>query len=116
MRPSRGIDVITARPAKTRQESKNQFGSGGYFRLESSLDPERNRLMRSLSKIASAIGVIAAVALTASAADARSFHGAYDYVGGNAPSASIPFDANGPAYTRGQRGLDSSSDFQLQGR
>ena len=72
--------------------------------------------MRSLSKTAYAIGLIAAVALTASAADARSFHGAYDYVGGDAPRASIPFDAGGPAYTRGQRGLDSSSDFQLQGR
>ena len=73
--------------------------------------------MRSLSKTAYAIGLIAAVALTAAAADARSFHGAYDaYAGGNASRTSIPYDAGGPAYTRGQRGQDSSSDFQLLGR
>jgi hypothetical protein len=73
--------------------------------------------MRSLSKTVYAIGLIAAVALTATAADARSFRGAYDaYAGGNVSTRSIPYDADGPAYTSGQRDLDSSNDFQLQGR
>lgn len=72
--------------------------------------------MRSLSKTAYAIGLVAAVVLTATAADARSFHGAYDYVGSNARGTSVPYDAGGPAYTAGQRGQDSSSDFQLQGQ
>ncbi len=75
--------------------------------------------MRTLSKISYAIGVIAVAALSASAADARSingarFGGAYDSVSG--PRASVPYDAGGPAYSIGQRGLDDSSDFQLQGR
>ena len=72
--------------------------------------------MRSLSKTAYAIGLIAAVALTATAADARSFHGAYDSVGPNVSTRSVPYDAGGPAYTASQRTIDSSNDFQLQGR
>ncbi len=75
--------------------------------------------MRSLSKAISAIGIIAAVALAASAADARSFTrfgSAYDAYDSVAPRASLPYDADGPAYAFGQRGLNSSSDFQLQGR
>lgn len=76
--------------------------------------------MRALVKVSYAVGVLAAAALAASAADARSlnatrFDRAYDSVSG--PTAtSVPYDAGGPAYTAGQRGLDSSSDFQLQGR
>ena len=77
--------------------------------------------MRSLPKALYVVGAIAAVVLTASAADARAsritdYGNAYDAVGGASPRASIPYDANGPAYTFGQRGIDSSSDFQLQGR
>ena len=75
--------------------------------------------MRALVKASYVIGVLAAVALTAAAADARSintarFGGAYDSV--TAPRASAPYAAGGPAYTTGQHGLDDSSDFQLQGR
>jgi hypothetical protein len=75
--------------------------------------------MRALVKASYVIGALAAVALTATAADARSintprFDGAYDAV--TAPRASAPYDAGGPAYTRGQSGLNDSSDFQLQGR
>lgn len=59
--------------------------------------------MRFLSSIA----IVAAVALSASAADARSRHthnfgGAYAYESG----LSKPYDASGPAH----------NDFQLQGR
>lgn len=78
--------------------------------------------MRSLSKALYVVGAVAAVALTASAADARSpritdYGNAYDaYVRGADPRASVPYDAGGPAYTFGQHGLDGSNDFQLQGR
>lgn len=78
--------------------------------------------MRSLVKISCMIGLVAAVA-GATAADARSRHtlppadaygNAYDAV---APSTrSIPYDADGPAYTHGQRDINTSSDFQLQGQ
>ena len=76
--------------------------------------------MRALAKASYVFGVLAAAALTASAADARSVNSArlgraYDSI--STPSArSVPYDAGGPAYTFGQRGGDSSSDFQLQGR
>ena len=75
--------------------------------------------MRALTKVSYVVSVLAAAALTASAADARSlnttrYDRAYDSVSG--PRASVPYDAGGPAYTTGQRGLDDSSDFQLQGR
>jgi len=74
--------------------------------------------MRTLAKASYVLGILSAVALTATAADARSlntarFGGAYDSV---SPRASAPYDAGGPAYTAGQHGLDDSSDFQLQGR
>ncbi|HEX4556851.1 MAG TPA: hypothetical protein VH249_22870 [Xanthobacteraceae bacterium] len=78
--------------------------------------------MRYISKATYAIAVIAAVAVTASAADARSYRaydGAYNSVGGGferSNRSSIPYDAGGVAYSRGQRGQDDSSDFQLQGR
>jgi hypothetical protein len=76
--------------------------------------------MRSLSKALSAIGIVAAIALSASAADARSvarFGHSHDAVtSGAGPRTSIPYDADGPAYTAGQRGQGSSSDFQLQGQ
>jgi hypothetical protein len=82
--------------------------------------------MRSLVKVSCMVGLVAAVA-GVTAADAQSRHtmrspdsytrsyDAYDAVGA-APRSSIPNDAGGPAYTAGERGLDSSSDFQLQGR
>ena len=74
--------------------------------------------MRYLSKATYAIALIAAVAVTASAADARSSR-AYDAVGGayeQSAGSSVPYDAGGAAYARGQQGQNSSSDFQLQGR
>ena len=75
--------------------------------------------MRTLTKVTYVVGVLAAAALTASAADARSlnttrFNRAYDSVAPN--TRSIPYDAGGPAYAHGQRDIDTSSDFQLQGR
>jgi hypothetical protein len=86
--------------------------------------------MRFTSKASCAIGILAAIALTASAADARPHHtthhapyayeGAYDAVGGanhaNEFNRSVPYDAGGVAYAPGQRTIDSSNDFQLQGR
>jgi hypothetical protein len=82
--------------------------------------------MRFTSKASCAIGILAAIALTASAADARPRHapyaydGAYDAVGGadhaNVSGRSVPYDAGGVPYARGQRTIDSSNDFQLQGR
>ena len=77
--------------------------------------------MRNLSKASYAIGIIAAIAVTASAADARSryYDGAYNSYGGayeRSFGSSVPYDAGGVAYSRGQRGQDDSSDFQLQGR
>jgi len=76
--------------------------------------------MRYLSKASSTIAIIAAVVATASAADARSYRaydGAYNATGAYERSgSSVPYDAGGVAYSRGQRGQDRSSDFQLQGR
>ena len=73
--------------------------------------------MRNISKASYAIAIIAAIAVTASAADARSYR-AYDgaYARGDTFERSIPYDAGGPAYAHGHRDLNSSSDFQLQGR
>jgi hypothetical protein len=70
--------------------------------------------MRYLSKAACAAGMITAVALIASAADARTYQGAGVYE--RQAGTSIPYDARGAAYGPGQRSLDSSADFQLQGR
>ena len=81
--------------------------------------------MRSLVKVSCMVGLVAAVA-GGTAADAQSRrtvrspdaytrnYDAYDAVVPNARS--VPYDASGPAYTAGQRDIDSSSDFQLQGR
>ena len=80
--------------------------------------------MASLAKVFCMFGLVAAFVVAASAADAYSRHTvspadaygrAYDAVGAGMRS-SIPNDAGGPAYAAGQRDLDSSSDFQLQGR
>lgn len=69
--------------------------------------------MRSLSKTILAISALGLVALSASAADARPAQGvAYT----NGATRSVPYYADGPAYTAGQRDIDSSNDFQLQGR
>jgi hypothetical protein len=71
--------------------------------------------MRNLSKAACAVGIITAVVAIASAADARDYRassGAYERQVGS----SIPYDARGAAYGPGQRDVDSSNDFQLQGR
>ena len=77
--------------------------------------------MRFTSKASCAIGIVAAIVLATSAADARSCHiihyrdapyaydGAYDADPGSferAVGSSVPYDADGPAY----------NDFQLQGR
>jgi hypothetical protein len=75
--------------------------------------------MRALAKVSYVVGFLVAVALSASAADARSvntprFGDAYDTI--SPGDSSIPFDADGPAYTAGQRGHNDSRDFQLQGR
>src|SRR5882762_6838091 len=78
-------------------------------------------VMRFTSKASCAIGIVAAIVLATSAADARSRHiihyrdapyaydGAYDADPGSferAVGSSVPYDADGPAY----------NDFQLQGR
>ena len=70
--------------------------------------------MRNISKAFYAAAVIAAVVATASAADARAYR-AYN-ASGDTFERSVPYDAGGPAYARGHRDIDSSSDFQLQGR
>ena len=77
--------------------------------------------MRSLSRALFATTVVGAVALSASAADARWGYGYYASSYGDSyspyvPRRSIPYDAGGPAYHHGQRDWDSSDDFQLQGR
>jgi hypothetical protein len=80
--------------------------------------------MRFTSKASCAIGIMAAIVLATSAADARSRHithyrdapsaydGAYNRAYDAGPGfeqsvgSSVPYDADGPAY----------NDFQLQGR
>ena len=81
--------------------------------------------MRFTSKASCAIGIVAAIVLATSAADARSRHvthyrqapsaydGAYDRAYNARPGgseqyygSSVPYDADGPGY----------NDFQLQGR
>ena len=77
--------------------------------------------MRVTSKASWAIAILAAVAVTASAADAQprhvthqryapnAFEGAYNAYRGSAEQSfgsSVPYDADGPGY----------NDFQLQGR
>ena len=73
--------------------------------------------MRALSKALPVIAIVAAVALTASAADARSvntarFAGAHNSVSTTAPG-SIPYDADGAPFPNGHGGTTGSVDFQL---
>ena len=91
----------------------------------SPLKPESYTSMRFTSKASCAIGIVAAIVLATSAADARSRHithyrdapyaydgayeGAYNADPGSferAVGSSVPYDADGPAY----------NDFQLQGQ
>jgi len=79
--------------------------------------------MRALSKTSYVIATLAAVALTASAADARQvntgrFAGAHNSV--SAPgsistpgSGHVPYDADGAPYPSGHGTTSNSSDFQL---
>jgi hypothetical protein len=73
--------------------------------------------MRAFSKTFSAIAILATVALTASAADARSVNtnrlgGAYNSVATPAPG-SVTYDAEGSPFPSGHGGTSGSSDFQL---
>ena len=73
--------------------------------------------MRALSKAVPAIAILAAVALTASAADARSvntarFGGAHNSVSTSMPG-SIPYNAGGAPFPTGHGGTSASPDFQL---
>ena len=75
--------------------------------------------MRALSKVSSVIAVLATVALTASAADARSvnasrFGGAHNSVS-TPGGGSIPYNADGVPYPTGHGSRNSSPDFQLIG-
>jgi hypothetical protein len=74
--------------------------------------------MRALSKASRVIGILAAVALTASAADARSvntqrFDGAHASVSAPKTPGSIPYDAGGNPFPTGHGGTTNSVDFQL---
>jgi hypothetical protein len=85
--------------------------------------------MRALAKALGSVGIIGAAVLMISNADARprfdhsydsyapQFDRSYDAYDSVGPArSSIPNDAGGRAYRYGAGGLDSSSDFQLQGR
>ncbi len=74
--------------------------------------------MRVLAKPPYVAGILAAIILTASAADARSVNtarlgGAYASVSAPSASGSIPYDAGGNPYPTGHGGLGASPDFQL---
>lgn len=77
--------------------------------------------MRVLAKASCVIGVLAAVALTASAANARSaptpterFGGAHASVAAPLAYGSVPYDAGGVAFPNGHGGTSGGSpDFQL---
>ena len=74
--------------------------------------------MRALSKALSAIAIVAAVALTASAADARTvntgrFAGAYNSVSTPRAAGSFPYHADGAPFPSGHGSTGSSVDFQL---
>jgi hypothetical protein len=87
------------------------------------LEPIRRRPMRALSKMSYVIAALAAVALTASAADARQVNtarlaGAHNSV--SAPgsittpgSGHIPYDADGVPFPSGHGTTSNSPDFQL---
>jgi hypothetical protein len=98
---------------------RSRIGAGAV--AASPLKPESYTSMRFTSKASCAIGIVAAIVLATSAADARSRHithyrdapyayeGAYNADPGSyerAFGSSVPYDADGPAY----------NDFQLQGR
>jgi hypothetical protein len=73
--------------------------------------------MRALSKIFPAVAIVATVALTASAADARSVNtariaGAYNSVSTSAPG-SIVYNPSGAPFPTGHGGTSGSVDFQL---
>jgi hypothetical protein len=73
-----------------------------------------------LAKASCVIGILAAVALTASVADARSVDtkrlgAARASVPAARSSGSVPYDAEGNPYPPGHRGSYSSPDFQLMG-
>ena len=74
--------------------------------------------MRVLSKAPCLIGILAAVALTASVADARSsnttrFGGAHDSLTAPPATGSMPYDAEGNPFSTGHGGTSASPDFQL---
>ena len=74
--------------------------------------------MRVLSKAACLIGILAAVAFTASAADDRSrnatrFGGAHASVPSPPSPGSVPYDAEGNPFPTGHGGTGASPDFQL---
>lgn len=76
--------------------------------------------MRALSKASSVIAILATVALTASASDARSvntqrFGGAQASVSAPASHAagSVAYDAEGNPFPSGHGGTSNSVDFQL---
>ena len=110
-------ETITSKPkGDARRRSRIETGAVAA----SPLKPESYTSMRFTSKASCAIGIVAAIVLATSAADARSRHihyrdapyaydGAYDADPGSyerAFGSSVPYDADGPAY----------NDFQLQGR
>jgi len=79
--------------------------------------------MRALSKVSSVIAVLATVALTASAADARQVNtgrlaGAHNSVAAPGSittpgSGHIPYDADGAPFPSGHGSTSNSPDFQL---
>ena len=78
---------------------------------------KKGKLMRVIAKASCAIGILAAVALNTSVADARSVKTARPHASVPAPPAgrSIPYDAGGVPYPTGHGPAYSSPDFQLQG-
>ena len=108
------------------REENNDTGSSLQ---RSNIEPERENFMRVAAKASCAIGILAAVALTASAADARTvnvkrFGGAHASV--PAPyspvfvpvphgNSSVPYAPENAPYPNGHGGKTSSPDFQIVG-
>ena len=74
--------------------------------------------MQSLAKVSCLIGILAAAALSVSAADARSvnrgrFAGAYGSVSAPSLPGSTHYRAEGNPFPRGHGGTSASPDFQL---
>ncbi len=74
--------------------------------------------MRAIAKGSCLIGLLAAVVLTASVADARHvntkrFGGAHASVSDEHGPGSIPYDAEGKPFPTGHGGTSASPDFQL---